>query len=81
MVSGWIRRGGFNSSKPVENRELMGRTYILKNRHENIVFEHVRGIRTTKVITEQDYLVNLAMDEYLESHKNTPYNETIKILF
>lgn len=66
----WLRRDWLNSKgKPVENRDLWEELIFLKNRHENIVFEHVRGHSDNKGNNRADYLVNLAMDEYLESHK------------
>ena len=67
---GWIRRGWLNSKgKPVENRDLWEELIYLKDRHKNIEFEHVRGHSDNEGNNRADYLVNLAMDEYLESRQ------------
>ena len=64
----WLRKGWINSKgKPVENRDLWERLLFLADHFNDIRFTHVRGHADNEGNNRADYLVNLAMDEYLES--------------
>ena len=63
----WARRGWKNSQgKPVGNLDLWKELLWLVDRHDDITFEHCYGHSDNEGNNRADYLVNVAMDEFLE---------------
>lgn len=66
----WIGRGWKNSKgKPVENQDLWKELLWLVERHNDISFEHCMGHADNAGNNLADYLVNVAMDEFIESRE------------